>query len=106
MESADNCAPSWEACKENVIPLKRGRSAKGLSEVLSRNIDSASGDALREKAFEDSLLVAAKLSGKELLNSYTLYFKWLRDTFPSNSERALKLLEVFRIFFMSAVEIR
>lgn len=27
--------PIWEASKENVLPLKRGRSVKGLSQALA-----------------------------------------------------------------------
>lgn len=94
MEPSASTAPAWEACKENVLPIKRGRSAKGLSESLQKNCESASIDKLREKLFEDSIVAASKSSPKELLDSYILYFKWTRDTYPSNAETALKLLEV------------
>ena len=85
--------PVWEACKENVLPIKRGRSAKGLSESLLNNTEDASGNKSRDKIFEDSIITAAK-SPKELLDAYSLYFKWTRDTYPTNTEKALKLLEV------------
>ena len=86
--------PTWEACKENVLPIKRGRSAKGLPESLQNNTEDASGNYSREKVFEDSIIAAAKSSPKELLDAYSLYFKWIRDTYPTNTEKALKLLEV------------
>lgn len=89
--------PTWEACKENVLPIKRGRSAKGLSESLQNNADDASGNNPRDKIFEDSIIAAAKSSPKELLDAYSLYFKWTRDTYPTNTERALKLLEVLQL---------
>ena len=86
-------APAWEAYKENVLPIKRGRSVKGLSESLQKSSDSASIDKLREKVFEDTIIAAGK-TPKELLEAYILYFKWTRDAYPSSAEKALNLLEV------------
>ena len=95
MDTENNVpAPAWEACKENVLPIKRGRSAKGLSESLQKNSDSATIDKVREKLFEDTIIAAGKSSPKELLSAYVLYFKWTRDTYPSNVEKPLNLLEV------------
>ena len=91
--SSENSAPVWETCKENVIPIKRGRSAKGLSESLQKTSESVSNDKLREKIFEDTIIAAGK-SSKELLDAYVLYFKWTRDAYPSNVEKPLNLLEV------------
>ena len=92
--SSENSAPVWEACKENVIPIKRGRSAKGLSESLQKTSEIVSNDKLREKFFEDKIIAAGKSSTKELLDAYVLYFKWTRDAYPSNVEKPLNLLEV------------
>ena len=86
--------PTWEACKENVLPIKRGRSAKGLSESLQKNTEDLSENNSRDIIFEDSIIAASKSSPKELLDAYSLYFKWTRDTYPTNTEKALKLLEV------------
>jgi hypothetical protein len=94
-------APTWEACKENVLPIKRGRSAKGLSESLQvKNHENSAIDKLREKVFEDSLCNAQKSGCKDLLEAYISYFKWTRDTFPSNSEKALHLLEVIVMIYI------
>lgn len=49
----------------------------------------------QEKRFEDIIQDIRKTNDmKSLLEQYLLYFKWIRDAFPSNSEKALKLLEV------------
>lgn len=95
MESAMSKAPAWEACKENVLPIKRGRSAQGLSNTLLKNSDSLLSDKLCEKTFEDAITAAGNASPKELLDAYISHFKWTRDTYPSSTEKALKLLEVF-----------
>lgn len=110
MESMNSnlAIPSWEACKENVLPIKRGRSAKGLSDTLQKNInyssDNTNENKNQEKYYEDLILNAKKAStsstifSKELLDSYIFYFKWIRDTYPSNSDKALKLLEVSNLY--------
>jgi hypothetical protein len=95
MESSMSKAPAWEACKENVLPIKRGRSAKGLSDTLLKSSDSLLSDRMCEKTFEDAISAAGNASPKQLLDAYILYFKWVRDTYPSSAEKALKLLEVF-----------
>ena len=85
-------APVWETSKENVLPLKRGRSAKGLADTLGADKKKKSSDYLsEEKSFENSLILASDNVKK--LEIYVGYFKWTRNTFVSNSEKALKLLE-------------
>lgn len=84
--------PTWEACKENVLPIKRGRSARGLSSTLDRGVSGVSADEEREHQFQDE--IAAAFEPKHLLDVYVQYFKWIRDMYPSNSDKALKLLEV------------
>lgn len=86
--------PTWEACKENVLPIKRGRSAKGLNAALA--ITSKDKDTLTtaEQGHETAILEAS--SGGDnaiLLETYIRYFKWVRDTYPSSTDKALKLLE-------------
>jgi hypothetical protein len=66
-----------------------------LSEALQvKNLEDSGIDKLREKVFEDSISNAQKSNSKDLLEAYISYFKWTRDAFPSNSEKALNLLEV------------
>jgi hypothetical protein len=107
----------WELSKENVQPVKRGRSANVLGERLV-GLKSKGSDTIEEKqklVFE-SMIVKAKENeaaldveenpahasdindkpneeNQSLLEVYLLYFKWVRDTFPSSSDKALEVLE-------------
>jgi len=86
---------NWEASKENVLPLKRGRNVKELNETLEK-VDTMKGSALfsmQESVFEASVNDPNK-SPLELLDAYSSFVKWTQDTFPSNSDKTLKLLEV------------
>ncbi len=66
---------AWELSKENVVPLKRGRSAKGLSEAI-QNIEVAKGNKALElkteadklQAFETEL--ASKEADEEIIELY------------------------------------
>lgn len=91
----ENIIPTWEASKENVLPLKRGRSVKGLSKALEMNHET---DLLnQEQRFEQQIEDTRKtLDKQQLLEDYLAYFKWTRDSYPSNHEKALKILEVSR----------
>jgi len=88
--SSSSLPPTWESCKENVLPIKRGRSAKGLCEVLkdptngNDNGSSSSSSAkdinrLREQVFEDT--IKNSTSPKQLLDTYISYYKWIRDRY-------------------------
>lgn len=90
---------TWEASKENVLPIKRGRSVKGLCENLEKPIIQQSNNSvekMQEKIFENNLKmkVPDEKSETEMLDAYLQYIKWTRDTYPTNSEKTLKLLEV------------
>jgi hypothetical protein len=90
--------PSWEASKENVLPIKKGRSVKGLSEALSRNVISENtNEKNQEKAFETELKTEFA-NAEDKLAVYIKYYKWIRDAFPTQSDKALKLLEVYLCF--------
>jgi len=92
---------NWEASKENVLPLKRGRNVKELNETLEK-VDTMKGSALfsmQESVFEASVNDPNK-SPLELLDAYSSFVKWTQDTFPSNSDKTLKLLEVISIVYV------
>ena len=38
MTSNENETPTWEQSKENVVPIKKGRKLKGLTESLNPGI--------------------------------------------------------------------
>ena len=94
-------AAEWELSKENVQPVKRGRSAALLSDVLlskraNSNLGSLEED--RSKYFEEQLSLAKDPSSgvSSALDSLLVYenqFKWIRDNFPTDASRLLKLLE-------------
>jgi hypothetical protein len=87
----------WETSKENVMPIKRGRSAKGLqvSSIGAEGQLQQDDYKLREKVFENMILESKspESSTECILDCYVKYFKWIRDTFPSDCTRALALLE-------------
>lgn len=88
---SDQEVPAWEACKENVLPIKRGRSAKGLNDALSAT--SSSSLAVQEKSFELACEAAEKSgSCSDILEKYCQYIKWVRDAFPTQQDKTLKLL--------------
>jgi len=88
----------WEACKENVLPVKRGRAVKDLSENLGHDESLQSLKNLQEQQFEKNLAALDKSkvgAAASLLDIYIQYFKWIRESYPSNNNKALNLLEVF-----------
>lgn len=87
--------PKWEACKENVLPIKRGRSVKGLSVSLTASLAAASQIEVQEMEHEKNLEEAInnRVESSQLLDVFALYFKWLRDSYPTQSDKSLKLLE-------------
>jgi Cu/Zn superoxide dismutase len=80
---------SWETCKENVQPIKRGRSIKGLGQGAT--VERLEALEEQEAAFERG--IAGISDSKLLLDAYVQYFKWTRDAFPSSSDKAQQLLE-------------
>jgi hypothetical protein len=98
----------WEQSKENVLPIKRGRSTKGLQDAFSKPLiaqhngnngsdgvpEQESIEVLREQIFEEDIKVAATVGPSDVLESYLKYLKWVRDRFPTNADKALKLMEV------------
>ena len=100
----------WELSKENVQPVKRGRSVNVLGErlaVVKPTAELESINKKQEESFEQMICkakenaVSVSVTGIDvdpnqtpgLLEVYLLYFKWVRDTFPSSSDKALHVLE-------------
>lgn len=99
-----NEAPAWETCKENVLPVKRGRSAKGLSEALAKPVlDDGTEAAERERLFESQLSACAENDSVTKLNIYIQHIKWFRDAFPTSSDKVFALLEVTQKLFLCSV---
>jgi hypothetical protein len=95
----------WENCKENVQPIKRGRNVNALGDKLKPAFglsNEAENDKQRvyfeaqiSKAKEQSTSDEPRDANQEpgLLEVYLLYFKWIRDTYPSAADKALHILE-------------
>ena len=95
----------WEYSKENVVPIKRGRSVKGLVNSLQA-IEVAQGNKEAEvvqatavtSQFEaklKSIQESSDSSQKDdmLLDVYLKHYKWIRDTYPSDNTKSLTFLE-------------
>ena len=85
----------WELSKENVMPVKRGRSAFMLSNVLAEQKSSRHDKNIEEErqVHFDKQLDMAKGNALETLTVYENQYKWIRDHFPTDSSRLVKLLE-------------
>ena len=85
---------NWEGCKENVLPSKRGRNVKDLNNQLDKPfLKTSKVENIQEKYFENKLNETGKTS-EEILDVYVSYIKWARDTYPTNPDKSLKILEV------------
>ena len=81
---------AWETSKENVLPIKGGRSAKLLESTVAAQFN------LRERNAGDEFekeLKNAKIIGADVLDVYVRYFKWARTEYPSSSTKAMQVLE-------------
>ncbi len=91
----------WEKCKENVLPVKRGRDVKGLSESLD-NISKRNPVILdQEDIFEKEIKNTSE--PKDMLNTYVSYVKWSKDSFPNKFDKTLKLLEVIYEVYLQII---
>jgi hypothetical protein len=95
----------WENSKENVAPVKRGRTVKGLGgvaglsnkPVLGKNLGSVS----EEKRFENEVEVAKNRTDygdgesveEAVLEVYISYYKWVRDTYRTSNDKSKAVLE-------------
>ena len=95
----------WEYSKENVVPIKRGRSVKGLVNSLQA-VEASQGNKAKEivqceeatERFEKELKSILELSpssqnDESLLDVYMKHHKWIRDTYPSDNTKSLAFLE-------------
>lgn len=99
MASEDASIPVWEAAKENVLPVKKGRSVKTLRESVVQSDDELRKIDEAEKQFRKRLLETEDPSSKILV--YAEYVKWARVTFPHNSAKEKEVLEVSKLKAMN-----
>lgn len=98
MESSD-----WENSKENVAPVKSGRSIKGLGgargglsnkPVLGKEL----GESGEEQRFERDIMDARSADesnnkAEEILNAYLAYYKYVKSTYASSHDKTRAVLE-------------
>ncbi|KAF7657073.1 hypothetical protein LDENG_00032280 [Lucifuga dentata] len=76
----------WELSKENIQPLKRGRTISALHQALSHQQDGLSSiiDQQRQ-AFESELRM---YDGDDPLDVWDRYIKWIEQTFPQGGKES------------------
>ncbi|CAG2122110.1 unnamed protein product, partial [Medioppia subpectinata] len=80
----------WELLKENVEPLKSGRSIKTLKNALALNTCDLNAREMRRKEFESELRT---YNGSDLLSVYYDYIQWIEQNYPlGGNEANLKTL--------------
>ena len=82
----------WETSKENLQPVKVGRSAGALkqaSDLVSSDQETVrkatEGFEKQRKAFEDEL---ASYSGDDKLGLWVQYLKWYQTALPATSKQS------------------
>jgi hypothetical protein len=95
----------WETSKENIIPLKKGRSLAANGAVGGGGLGGILQDKLtkedKNKEYQNRLEKARKGSSSEdLLDIYIDYYSWTRRSSNNDSEKGKSILEV-NIFCLS-----
>ena len=98
MESSE-----WENSKENIAPVKSGRSIKGLGGArggLSNKpvIGKELGEMEEEKRFERDIAAAMSKPesndrAQEILSAYLAYYKYVKRTYASSHDKTRAVLE-------------
>jgi len=95
-DTQQDAVADWEQCKENAMPIKRGRDVKKLQPLGGKRDISSRKDKLeRERESFEEALVSATSDGdmEDPLAVWIKYIKWLQDNFPSGDTELLALLE-------------
>lgn len=86
-------APVWEASKENIGPVKSGRSTKKLGESVLSAGGLTDVQVKQKQKFEEDIKIAEEGCCRRL-DTFVEYFKWTREVYPSNTAKSLEVLEV------------
>ncbi|XDV43777.1 hypothetical protein PO909_012187 [Leuciscus waleckii] len=80
------CDVEWELCKENIQPLKQGRTISALHQALCQQ-QEGNHTALNQKkqAFESELRM---YDGDDPLDVWVRYIKWTKQTFPQGGKES------------------
>ncbi|XP_059209389.1 mitotic checkpoint serine/threonine-protein kinase BUB1 beta [Centropristis striata] len=76
----------WELSKENIQPLRRGRTISALHQALSQQQDGLSSAINQQRqAFESELRM---YDGNDPLDVWDRYIKWTEQTFPQGGKES------------------
>uniref|UniRef100_A0A0K0ERE8 BUB1 N-terminal domain-containing protein n=1 Tax=Strongyloides stercoralis TaxID=6248 RepID=A0A0K0ERE8_STRER len=83
MDSSMVNEEKWMSNRENIIPLKGGRSMKILNSVLNQSITTKEAEEKFEVAFEESK------NSDDPLSIIWDYIKWFENIFPTGKQKTL-----------------
>lgn len=80
------CDAEWELCKENIQPLRHGRTISALHQALCQQ-QEGNNTALNQKkqAFESELRL---YEGDDSLDVWVRYIKWTKQTYPQGGKES------------------
>ncbi|XP_039518950.1 mitotic checkpoint serine/threonine-protein kinase BUB1 beta [Pimephales promelas] len=80
------CDAEWELCKENIQPLRQGRTISALQQALCQQ-QEGNHTALNQKkqAFESELRM---YDGDDPLDVWVRYIKWTKQTYPQGGKES------------------
>ena len=82
----------WEAAKENVMPLKRGRNVADLNKALHAH-DSVQTKLRLEAEMQSREAALAAYEGDDPLAQWLEYVRWLEVQLPEDTRKKFKVLE-------------
>lgn len=82
----------WETAKENVMPLKRGRSVSELNRAL-RAHDSFQGKQRLEDEAKQMEERIRSYSGDDPLCAWVEYIHWIETSMPEDTRKRVSILE-------------
>ena len=80
----------FEHSKENIMPMKGGRSASALSKVFSAKPQE---NVIDQQRLEIENKIETSANGEDPLASWIEYFEWAKNTFPNSRVELLKVIQ-------------
>lgn len=111
----------WELSKENVAPIRSGRSVKGLSgvgglankPVLGKDLGAKEEEKKHEEAIAEAKTRMRKEDGSfsseaedMVLQAYIRYYKWVRETYKTSNDKSKAVLERVTSELKDSVELK
>ncbi|OQR87335.1 hypothetical protein THRCLA_10470, partial [Thraustotheca clavata] len=89
---SDDAVHAWELCKENVMPVVKGRNVSKLNSLLikSNSLELKTELQKSEKMYEERLL---HYTGTDPLEVWCEYLGWILENYPSDTTKSFALLD-------------